>query len=434
MDAVEDRLFVGRERELASFDAWLADTAALPTILGVTGRGGIGKSALLRAFGRRARARGRPVVAVDVGELPPRPDGLLGALGEGTPDQVVTWLNAARPLVLLDNCEALGTHGRTLWQALVPRLDVGVRLVLAGRRALAPRDSDESPYYRLVRALPLNRLPPAPSRDYLRRRELHDERLIAQIVDAAGGNPLALVLAADMVVQEGLRDFAALPERPLVVRVLVERLLRDVREPRLRELLEACPVVRHVDEATLAALVERTAVAPNFHRLAQLAVVRPSAYGLVLHDDVRQAIAADLRWRHPERYRELRARALAYCRARLAAAPPAERERWLLERLFLWEHVPVRTVLFDEAEAGPLWVEPGAACRRAGRARPGPAGRPPAGRSCLPRARPRLPAPDTYPGAGHAGARGVAQHLLSADPRGEPGRRPRAALGKLSLF
>lgn len=359
MDAVEHRLFVGRERELATFDAWLADASALSTILGVSGRGGIGKSALLRAFGRRAPLHGRAVVAVDARDLAPRADGLLRALGSGTADNVLAQLNATQPLILLDNCEELGAHGRALWQEIIPRLDVGAKLVLAGRYTLAPPASDDSPYHRLVRSLPLDSLPPEHSREYLQRRDVRDERLIAQIVDAAGGNPLALVLAADMVVQEGMHDFAAVPDRHLLVRALVERLLRDVREPLLRELLEACAVVRHVDEATLAALVERTAVAPAFHRLAQLSLVRASAHGLVLHDDFRQAIAADLRWRRPERYQELRARALAYYRARMATAAPAERERWLLERLFLWEYVPIRSILFGDGQSLPLGAEPG---------------------------------------------------------------------------
>src|SRR3712207_8167957 len=51
--------------------------------------------------------------------------------------------------------------------------------------------------------------------------------------------------------QLGIRDLTLAPEWHRMVGTLVERLLRDVADPTLRELLEACAVVRHFDAATL---------------------------------------------------------------------------------------------------------------------------------------------------------------------------------------
>jgi DNA-binding CsgD family transcriptional regulator/tetratricopeptide (TPR) repeat protein len=54
---------VSRDRELAALDAGLASArAGTPTVILVSGEAGIGKSALLRSFGERARQRGARVV------------------------------------------------------------------------------------------------------------------------------------------------------------------------------------------------------------------------------------------------------------------------------------------------------------------------------------------------------------------------------------
>lgn len=60
--------FVGREAELAIFDA-APDDLAERRILYVHGPAGIGKSALLREFARRAVARSRPVCVLDGREI-----------------------------------------------------------------------------------------------------------------------------------------------------------------------------------------------------------------------------------------------------------------------------------------------------------------------------------------------------------------------------
>src|SRR5438046_2628663 len=107
LGSLEQHLFVGRARELAVFERWLAASGPLPELLSVSGRGGIGKSALLRAFARRAQQAGRPVVLVDSRDFPHSPDGLRRALASGQED-AVAYLNATRPLLLLDTFEELG--------------------------------------------------------------------------------------------------------------------------------------------------------------------------------------------------------------------------------------------------------------------------------------------------------------------------------------
>ncbi len=46
INALEAAVFTGRERELDSFESWLADDDPIPQILNVSGRGGVGKTCL----------------------------------------------------------------------------------------------------------------------------------------------------------------------------------------------------------------------------------------------------------------------------------------------------------------------------------------------------------------------------------------------------
>jgi hypothetical protein len=350
-------LFVGREAEVATFAAWLVATNAAPGLLHVWGPGGVGKSALLRAFRRRAIETGRPWLLVDGRDLPPTPEGLLDALGGGPLERVVAQLNATEPLLLFDTFEALGDLTHFLQHEFLPRLATSVKVVLAGRDMLGLAWDN---WRQLVRPLELRTLAPEGARTYLRRRGIGDVRLVDQIQHATRGHPLALSLAADLVQQTGVRDLAQAPEWRRTVRWLIERLLQDIPEP-VRVLLEASAVVRHFDEATLAAIAGHDDIGAAFDRVCGLSIVRSAEHGLRLHDDVRQILLEDLRWRHPERFRELRLRALEYYANRVRSAMPVEREWLLAERLALWENAFVQTLLFTEEPEGRVFLDWGRA-------------------------------------------------------------------------
>ncbi|MBI4492586.1 MAG: ATP-binding protein [Chloroflexi bacterium] len=182
LGAREEELFVGRERELALFARWLAAETDTPELLNVSGHGGIGKSAPLRAFARTAHRTGRPAVLVDGHDVPHSPDGLLQAPADEGSGDALARLNAARPRILLDTFEELGELTRYLQQELLPRLDAGVRVVVAGRSPLGLAWTHDSPWQRLVRPMPLDAFSAQESREYLRRRGLS----AALLVDESG--------------------------------------------------------------------------------------------------------------------------------------------------------------------------------------------------------------------------------------------------------
>lgn len=354
--AREAKQFVGREEQLLVFRPWLSSTA--PELLNVHGPGGSGKSALLRMYAGMARRLGRTVVLLDARECPQARDGFAAALSPGVPEGAVERLNAARPLLLIDTFEELGERHRWLLEDILPQLDARVRIVIAGRVPVARVWGPDCPWSRLVRPLALTGLSPEEAREYLRRRGVTDDTLAERVRSAAGGNPLALSLAADLVTQLGARDLRTAPEWRLALRSLVEQLLREVGDGRLRDVLDACAVVRRFDQRNLVEMTGRKDVAAAFEQLCRLSVVHPAERGLAIHDDVRRILAEDLRWRDPRRYNDLRLRAVHGYRRRMKAAPPLEQEQLAEECLFLLGHALTQALLFPGSETDGIWTEP----------------------------------------------------------------------------
>jgi DNA-binding SARP family transcriptional activator len=359
LDAVEDDLFVGRKRELELFRRWCAQGGEPLEVLNVHGPGGTGKSALLHAFAREARRAGRSVVTLDGQAIAATPEGFAAALGVARPTDAAPAFNATGPVVLLDAYDEIIRLGRWLQQDFLPRLSPVVRLVIASRNPVSRLWGPGSPWVRCLRPLPLRGVTPAEAREYLRRRGVDTSAEAEAVLAAAAGLPLALALAADLVLQVGVRRLEGAPAWREAVHTLVRQLTREVRDQRLGRMLEACAIVRQFDEDLLAALLPEGDVAAAFQQLCGLSFVQPAAHGLRLHDEVRRFLAEDLRWRAPGRYADLRRRAMEVYGQRWRAAPAAE-QAWLFpERLYLWNDALVQALLFPPLDASVLWLDEG---------------------------------------------------------------------------
>ncbi len=343
LDEYEAALFVGRGDEIYTFRRWLGETAS--PILNVYGRGGVGKSTLLSAFSRAARGEGRRVCTVDVENLHDSPERFWEALVPGAPDPA-SYIRDERALIFVDSYNTQTWLPKFLQDDVLGPLEADAKVVIAGRVALGPAWRR---WRSLIRSIALDVLEDGEATRYLLRRGVTHRPTIDGIISTAAGLPLALSLAADIVTELGTVDLSSTTEWHLAVRTLVEQLLHDVADPELARLLEACSVVHHFDEPTLAAMTDTKDVSKAFAHLCSLSVVRAGAHGLTLHTDVRNAVADDLRWRNLELYTTLRERALTYLRGRMARATPDERHWLSAERMFLWENAFLHSVLFQKS-------------------------------------------------------------------------------------
>ncbi|HET7037140.1 MAG TPA: AAA family ATPase [Thermomicrobiaceae bacterium] len=223
--------FVGRLAELELVRSALLGVEPSFAVLCIRGPGGVGKTALLREYARLAAEAGRPVVRVDGRDVDPSPPGFLRALGQaiGPADEPSSPLARSPPrgLLLIDTYETLTPLDDWLRERFLPQLPVESLVVLAGRTPPRPAWRTDLDWAGLVHLLPLGNLRPEESRTYLAARgipEAHHAGLLA----FTHGHPLALALVADVLSRgESVGAFGPVSE-PDVVRILLERLARDV--------------------------------------------------------------------------------------------------------------------------------------------------------------------------------------------------------------
>jgi hypothetical protein len=317
---------VGREPERAVLDRMIAGEGDAPLVAYLHGPGGIGKSSLLRYAARQAELDGRTAVHVDARFLDADPRRLeeAAALACVEPGAVLL-------IDTFEHCQALESWLR---ETFLPRLADGALVVLASRVAPDPEWSLDPGWAPLFAELVVRPLDAARSAALLAARGVPAEQRGA-FVAFAGGSPLALSLAASVP--------AAAPGAPWepsgdVLTTLVERLVGDVPGAVHRRALEVVAQAYVTRESLLRAVLGDEDGAAAFSWLRQLPYVEATPEGLHPHDAVRATLEADLRWRDPERYDDVRVRISVAC---LHAVRRASEEDALLrvaEWMFLFRH------------------------------------------------------------------------------------------------
>lgn len=321
LEAAEERAFQGRSAELDRVAALLDDPGRLPRLVSVYGPPGIGKTAFAMALARRCeRAGSATPVAIDSRDFAHDVADLSRAVAGRSP-----WPPApgCRPVLLtLDTYEEMADFEAEFRDRFVAALSGPVLVLLVGRRR-ASGFLDEPAWRAFAEEIELGRLPRAESLEIARQRGLIDETALEHVLAFARGNPLVLGMAADLLVADPAADLRDQGGSPAAAHRLVARMTRDVHDPWLRGLLEAACVVRTFNEELLSAMLGRD-TSGAFPELCGLSVVRLTEAGARVHDIVRRSVAADLRWRAPLRYRELRERAYRHLKravSRNRAAP-----------------------------------------------------------------------------------------------------------------
>ena len=327
---------VGRVNEREILHSLLAPNG--PVVIFVHGIAGVGKTALAEAFALEARGAGATVLRLDSRAIEPTERGFLAALADATGSELATVNEAAgrleqlgMPLVIVvDTYEVLRLFDPWLRETFVPALRDNVRLLLCGREA--PMTGWSGAFGSLFRSLPLGRLPREDAEALLHRAGVAREDA-ERINHLARGHPLSLQLAASAL--------TARPEITLeavTVQTIVDELTElylDGLDPSTRRALDAASVVRRPTLSLLAAMLPEAAPQDAFDRLRRLPFVELSDDGPILHDTVREAVAAHLDASDPDRSRRYRAAAWRRLREEVVRASRLEMWRYTADLLYM---------------------------------------------------------------------------------------------------
>jgi len=340
--------FVGRQSELAVLLGTLERDG--PFVIHVHGLAGIGKSSLLETFVARARARRATVVRLDCRAIEPTARGFLHELGSAIGGELTTPARAAnrlarlgRRVVLgLDNYEVFRLLDSWLRQVFVPTLRDNVRLLLVGREPPVAGWVGAPGWAGLFHRLELGPLGEDEASELLRGRGVTGDAA-RRINRFARGHPLALVLAAFAAAEWSDFEEAGIPR---VVDALTRAYLADVDDPVAREALGAAAVTRRMTVPLLRAMLPTAAPQDAFERLRTVPFVEAGRDGLILHEAVKQAIAASLRTSDPDRYRALRRAAWRHLATSARDVHGPALWRSTADILYLLENPAVREAFF----------------------------------------------------------------------------------------
>ncbi|MBM3740993.1 MAG: ATP-binding protein, partial [Acidobacteria bacterium] len=329
--------FVGRERELQL----LAESASGggPVLTWIHGLPGIGKSALLREFAARATAAGSAILRIDCRSLEPTPEGFLSGLQQAlrlsgpTVEAVNERISSLRcPVLVFDDYDVLRLLDGWIRQVFVPSLDQSARIVISGRFEPAPGWRAAVEWHGLLRAIPLDPLPENESLTLLRHLGMPAGEAGA-IYRHVNGHPMALVLAGSV------RDNTDWRWDSANSRSLMQQLsgiyLADVGRQDLRTAVEAASIVRLATRSMLAAMLPGIYRDDLYDELAALPAVEMTTEGLMIHEQVRKAVASWLKSSDPHRYGQYRLAAWRQVRAEWSRAERYESWRCTADMLYL---------------------------------------------------------------------------------------------------
>jgi hypothetical protein len=347
LTAARRRQFVGRTRELELLQTALSAPELPFQVLFIYGPGGVGKTSLLHEYAQRCAEAEARSYYLDARNFEPTPESFMTALRAAlnlADDQSLLHTlveQEQRQVFLIDTSEILVPLGTWLHDVCLPQLPENTLVVMAGRVAPPALWHSDAGWQTLIRVLPLRNLAPEESRAFLHKRNIPEDQQ-QPILNFTHGFPLALSLVADVFAQrQDLRAFE--PEaQPDLIKMLLERFVQKVPGPAHRAALEACALARVTTESLLSEMLGSTSGTHElFEWLRDLSFIETSAAGIFPHDLAREALAADLRWRNPDWYKELHKRARNYYSARVSQTHGLEQQRLLYDFVFLHRDNPV---------------------------------------------------------------------------------------------
>lgn len=372
--AARRRNFAGRSEELRLWsDALSADGSSF-SLLWLTGPGGVGKTSLLGRFEEMSARHGRVVVSLDArhllgstAEFVASFERQLGSKGSRPPEPRLAChlktsdhgaalghlsgrLHDTPGVLVVDTAEDLGLLEPWLRETFLPLLPLSWISVFAGRIPPDPAWQEDQGWRQLLRLQTLQNFSQEDASAFLVGRGV-DEEHQRDLITATHGHPLALSLAADVVLQERLPHPRLALQEPDVVTTLLRRFSHNAPDPDHHAALQVAAHVRITTESTLRHALARPDVSKLYDWLSSLsfAVVGPD--GLYLHDLAAQVLDTELRRRDPQRYLELHRHLRKFCLENLQNAVGAEQHYAAADLHWMHRFSPTLSALAEWSSA-----------------------------------------------------------------------------------
>lgn len=360
---VRRRSFVGREKEIQLFESQLKASSFDFVLLYIYGAGGEGKTTLLKHLTEICAEHKMRPLSLDAREVEAHPvaflEALRGSLGKSiyAGQDVMEALNQLeeRVVLFIDTYEKLSPIDDWIRNDFLPGLPANMFTVISGRNALSVNWLSDPGWKVLMRSVHLRSFTAAESAEYLRRRKIPEDK-IKPILEFAHGHPLALSVVADIYEQYPDKHFTP-DESPDVVRTLLQLFVRQVPSPMHRAALEVCSIVNLLTESLLAEVMGLEDASELFNWMCGLSFISIGREGIYPHDIAREALSADLKWRHPDWNAELHARCRQYYHRKLGEAGGEAQRRVLFDLIFLHRSIPAIKPFFEWQETGSFWVD-----------------------------------------------------------------------------
>ncbi|MDG3085026.1 hypothetical protein P7F88_02520 [Vibrio hannami] len=316
-----------------------------PDIVGLYGIAGVGKSTLVRHF---ETIHKEVCITIDCQTVEPTPIAFIRKLNsllnsEGEDLALIKSTINPGTILILDQFESFGLIETWLRKEFLPKMSGTLKLLLSGRLHPDNQWIIDPPANSKYCPLKLECLPFTFAIDFLETQGLSKVQAMG-VNQFAHGHPVALKLASAAMLEQPERNLHQIPSNA-VINTLVQFFVDDIKQPELRDALEAASIVRRVSESVLSAMLKadsRTGKA-LYSGLEKMELVEAREDGLVLHEVLRTVLSSNLKARSPERYAIYRKRATQILLEEVKHASAGQLWRYTADILYLVDNSVIRS-------------------------------------------------------------------------------------------
>lgn len=358
LNSTERSYFVGREKELELMNKHAAGQWKWQW-LHIYGQSGIGKSTLLQHFmsmqlashfyfvdGSKTIFQKEDVLLQLANQLKMYGESDLMELdSEDIAIRMIRRASLANCTIvlLMDTFEKWRSAEEWLPQWL-GQLEDTVQIITAGRHPLTGGWL-RSGWASMIHSIQLPSLASTDVDQYARKRGLNSTETKTQLFRFSRGNPLAMTLAAEMMLRGNHDQSIAREEQFELIAVLMEELLHDLPGA-VRRLFEAASVFWRFNEERIESIINEEIDPQSFRKLTSMPFVLLKEDSWMIHDAVRSWALEDLMLRKPQTYEQMRQKALKQIRLE-EQANPLLRDKLHLDKMSLHENPLVRNICFS---------------------------------------------------------------------------------------